>query len=62
VISRLGHHMAKKRKAKKSKIKRKRMAKKTKSKKRSTRKVDVLTPTVSDEELERLRKLFLMKH
>ena len=54
--------MAKKRKAKKSKIKRKRMAKKTKSKKRSTRKVDVLTPTVSDEELERLRKLFLMKH
>ena len=43
--------MAKKRKAKKTK--RKRTAKRSKSKKRSTRKVDVLTPTVSDEELER---------
>ena len=42
--------MAKKRKAK---IKRKRAAKKSKAKKRSTRKVDVLTPTVSDEALER---------
>jgi hypothetical protein len=48
-----GHHMAKKRKAKKSKIKRKQKAKKSKPKKRSTRKVDVLTPTVSDEALER---------
>jgi hypothetical protein len=45
--------MAKKRKAKKSKIRRKRTAKKSKPKKRSTRKVDVLTPTVSDEALER---------
>jgi len=42
--------MAKKRKVK---IKRKRTAKKSKPKKRSTRKVDVLTPTVSDEALER---------
>ena len=42
--------MAKKRKAK---IKRKRTAKKSKAKKRSSRKVDVLTPTVSDEALER---------
>jgi len=53
--------MAKKRKAK-SKIKPKRTAKKSKPKKRSTRKVDVLTPTVSDEELKRLRLLFQMKH
>jgi hypothetical protein len=43
--------MAKKRKAKKSKPKR--TAKKSKPKKRSTREVDVLTPTVSDEALER---------
>ena len=42
--------MAKKRKAK---IKRKRTAKKSKPKKRSTGNVDVLTPTVSDEALER---------
>ena len=42
--------MAKKRTARKTK---KRTAKRSKSKKRSTRKVDVLTPTVSDEELER---------
>jgi hypothetical protein len=48
-----GHHMAKKRKAKKSKIKRKQKAKKSKPKKRSTSNVDVLTPTVSDEALER---------
>jgi len=45
--------MAKKRKTKKTKIKRKQKAKKSKPKKRSTRKVDVLTPTVSDEALER---------
>ena len=45
--------MAKKRKAKKTKIKRKRTAKKNKPKKRSTRDVDVLSPTVSDEALER---------
>jgi hypothetical protein len=45
--------MARKRKAKKTTIKRKRTAKKSKPKKRSTRKVDVLRPTVSDEELER---------
>jgi len=45
--------MAKKRKAKKTKIKRKRTAKKSKTKKRSTGNVDVLTPVVSDEALER---------
>jgi hypothetical protein len=45
--------MAKKRKAKKSKIKRKRTAKKSRPKKRSTSNVDVLTPTVSDEAIER---------
>jgi hypothetical protein len=43
--------MAKKRKAKKTK--RKRAAKKSKTRKRSTRNVDVLTPAVSDEALER---------
>jgi hypothetical protein len=36
-----------------ARVKRKRKAKKGKPKKRSTRKVDVLTPTVSDEALER---------
>jgi hypothetical protein len=50
--------MAKRRKAKKSKVKRKRAAKKgkrqkSKPKKRSTGNVDVLTPTVTDEALER---------
>ena len=45
--------MAKKRKAKKPIIKRKRTAKKSKPKKRPTRNVDVLTPVVSDEALER---------
>jgi hypothetical protein len=45
--------MAKKRKAKKSKIKSKRTAKKSKPKKRSTGNVDVLTPVISDEALER---------
>ena len=45
--------MAKKRKAKKPIIKRKRTAKKSKPKKRPTRNVDVLTPGVSDEALER---------
>ena len=45
--------MAKKRKAKKPTIKRKRKAKKSKPKKWSTRNVDVLTPVVSDEALER---------
>jgi hypothetical protein len=50
--------MAKKRKAKKSKIKRKRTAKKSKPqkskpKKRSTGNVDVLTPVISDDALER---------
>jgi hypothetical protein len=43
----------KKRKAKATKIKRKRTTKKSKPEKRSTRKVDDLTPDVSDEALER---------
>jgi hypothetical protein len=47
------NHLAKKRKAKKNKIERKRKAKKSKPKKRSSPKVDLLTPTVSDEALER---------
>ena len=51
--------MAKKRKAKKPTIKRKRKAKKSKPKKWSTRNVDVLTPVVSDEALERAGSFFL---
>jgi hypothetical protein len=45
--------MAKKRKTKKPTVKRKPKAKKSKAKKRFTRNVDVLTPVVSDEALER---------
>jgi len=54
-----GNHMAKKRKAKKSKIRRKRTVKKSKAKtrkpkkKRSPPEINVFTPAVADEELER---------
>ena len=45
--------MAKKRNTQRTKVKRKRTAKKNKRKKQPSRDVDVLSPTVSDEALER---------